>query len=188
MSDKNTIRLIAKETRASIHADIDEMAARNIAAKVVMLEELDEIKTIAGFYPIKNEIDLLVTLKVLHAARFPLALPTVIKKDAPLEFKSWDMVTELKDGPFGTKESIEEAVIPEVILVPLLAFDKNGGRLGYGGGFYDRTLNALKKDNPKVLAIGIAYEGQRLAEVPMEDHDQRLDMVVTEQNIYRIYN
>ncbi|MDG1438909.1 MAG: 5-formyltetrahydrofolate cyclo-ligase [Emcibacteraceae bacterium] len=185
MSNKNTIRNSAKEVRDLIHASDDGMAARNIAAKIVMLEELDEVKTVAGYYPIKDELDLLVTLKVLHAARFPLALPSIIEKNRPLEFRAWDMRTQLVDGPFGTKESIEDQVVPEVILVPLLAFDAKGGRIGYGGGFYDRTLAALKEETTNTLAIGIAYEGQKLAEVPMEDYDQRLDMVVTEQNIYR---
>ncbi|MDG1858813.1 MAG: 5-formyltetrahydrofolate cyclo-ligase, partial [Emcibacteraceae bacterium] len=135
MSDKNTIRNSAKTIRDQLYANDDGMAARNIAAKIVMLEELDDVKTVAGYYPIKNELDLMVTLKVLHAARFPLALPTIIEKDHPLEFKSWDMRSELVAGPFNTKESSEDNVVPEVILVPLLAFDKKGGRIGYGGGF-----------------------------------------------------
>lgn len=186
MTDKNTVRESAKKRRQDLHVNDDGMAARLIAAKIIMLEELDEVKTVAGYVPIHDELDLMVTLKALHAARFPIALPSIVDDEKPLEFRTWDMRTDLKSGPFGTKESTEDVVAPEVILVPLLAFDEKGGRLGYGGGFYDRTLVKMREENADLIAVGIAYEGQKIDKVPMDDYDQSLDMIVTEKEIYRI--
>jgi len=185
MSDKNSLRQSALKTRTEIHSNDDGMAARKVAAQVIMLPELDEVRIIAGYMPIKCELDCLTVLKTLHAARFPICLPTIVEPEAPLEFHSWDMRTELSDGPFGTKQSTEEVVVPEVLLVPLIAFDENGSRLGYGGGYYDRTLEMLRCENPNIIAVGIAYENQMLASVPTDDYDQQLNMVVTEKTTYR---
>ncbi|MCC3862177.1 5-formyltetrahydrofolate cyclo-ligase [Pseudemcibacter aquimaris] len=186
MIDKADLRKNAKIKRKEARDNDGGMAARLIASKIIMMEELDEVKTVAGYVPIQDELDLMVTLKALHTARFPIALPGIVGDDKPLEFRSWDMRSELKDGPFGTKESAEDVVTPEVILVPLLAFDENGGRLGYGGGFYDRTLSKLRAENADLIAVGIAYEGQKIDQVPMDDYDQRLDMIVTEKEFYRV--
>jgi len=98
------------------------------------------------------------------------------------------MKTDLLDGPFNTKESSEQIIIPDVLLVPLLAFDESGNRLGYGGGYYDRTIASLKEVNSDLIAIGIAFEGQKIAQVPVDDYDQKLDMIVTDQNIYKDFS
>ena len=188
MSEKNKIRKKAKEVRAEIFRNDNGMAARKVAAKIIMLEELDTIKTVSGYYPIIDELDAVICLKVLHAARFPIALPSIIASNQPLEFHSWDMKTDLIDGPFYTKESSEQIIIPDVLLVPLLAFDESGNRLGYGGGYYDRTIASLKEVNSDLIAIGIAFEGQKIAQVPVDDYDQKLDMIVTDQNIYKDFS
>lgn len=185
MSDKNKIRENAKATRAEIFRNDDGMAARKVAAKIIMLEELDTIKTVSGYYPIHDELDAIISLKILHAARFPIALPAIIDSEMPLEFRVWDMRTKLKEGPYNTMESQQEIVTPDILLVPLLAFDENGNRLGYGGGYYDRTIASLKSINTELISIGIAFEGQKIAHVPVDDYDQRLDMIVTDQNIYK---
>lgn len=185
MSEKKKIREEAKSIRACLHNNDDGMAARKVAATIIMLEELDTVKTVSAYYPINDELDALVTLKALHAARFPIALPAIVGKALPLEFRSWDMRTDLIDGPFNTKESSENIVTPEVLLVPLLAFDELGNRLGYGGGFYDRTIAAFKVQNPELITIGLAYEGQKIAHVPVDDYDQKLDIIVTDQKIYK---
>jgi 5-formyltetrahydrofolate cyclo-ligase len=126
MFEKERARERAKETRANIHKNDDGMAARKVAAKIIMLEELDTLKTVSAYCPINDELDALVTLKALHAARFPIALPAITDKDQPLEFRNWDMRTDLFDGPFNTKVSSEETVVPDVLLIPLLAFDEHG--------------------------------------------------------------
>ena len=190
MSVKNNLRQNAMEKRDQLSVNDDGMAARMIAAQIIMLPELDGdlsvVKTVAGYYPIKSELDALTILKVLHAAFFPIALPSIKAKDSPLEFQSWDMKSALIDGPFATKQSSEAFVIPEIIIVPLLAFDLKGARIGYGGGYYDRTIEALRKNNPNLITIGVAYDGQKVDAVPTEEHDQKLDMVVTEKTRYRV--
>ncbi|MCP5381292.1 MAG: 5-formyltetrahydrofolate cyclo-ligase [Kordiimonadaceae bacterium] len=185
MTDKKSLREASLIRRSEACAKDNGMAARMIASKVIMLPELDEIRTISGFIPINDEIDCLIVLKVLHAARFPLCLPTIRAKNEPLEFNSWELRTPLDDGPFGTKQSTGAIVSPEVLLVPLLAFDEKGSRLGYGGGYYDRTLEKLRRENPEVYAIGIAFDDQKLDSIPMESYDQPLDMVITEKTTYR---
>ncbi len=188
MSDKNSLRKTALKKREEFFNN-DEMAARLVAAKVIMLPELDDpldkVKLIAGYYPLKSELDGLIILKALHAAYFPIALPFIQEKDQPLLFRSWDLKSPLSDGPFATKQSDQEQVIPQIVIVPLLAFDLNGHRLGYGGGYYDRTLEQLRKNNPNLIAIGVAYDGQKHDPLPIDHHDQKLDMVVTEKTIYR---
>ncbi len=185
MSDKKNFRKIALERRKETHARNDGMAARLVASQIIMLPELDTLKNVSGYFTIKDELDCLVTLKALHAARFNLSLPKIKGSEKPLEFRKWDMRAPLTDGPFGTKEPSGAVVRPEIILVPLLAFDETGARLGYGGGYYDRTLSALRQEGSDIVAVGMAYENQKLDEVPTESYDQPLDMVVTETTTYR---
>ncbi len=185
MSEKKKLREEAFKKRKEANFADDGMAARLVASKVIMLPELDHLKSVAGYYTIKDELDCLVTMKALHAARFELSLPAIISNEKPLEFRSWNMRDALKDGPFGTKESTGKEITPEVLLVPLVAFDVKGARLGYGGGYYDRTIEKLKRENPNVVSIGIAYENQKLDAIPTESYDQPMDFVVTEKTIYR---
>ncbi len=185
MLQKNELREKSLKIRKKAEEGDDGMAARLVASKIIMLPELDEVRTVAGYIPIKNELDCLIILKALHAAFFPVALPTIVAKDKSLDFHAWGMDTELTDGPFGTKQSTGSKVTPEIILVPLVAFDLKGGRIGYGGGFYDRTIKRLKENNNCLMTIGVAYEAQQADDIPMETHDQRLDMVITEKQVYR---
>ncbi len=185
MSDKKTLRKKALRLRSEANADDNGMAARLVAAQVIMLAELDQLKNIACYYPIRDELNTLLTIKALHAARFEISLPKINGKVEPLEFRKWDMRSELTDGPFGTKEPVGEVTEPEVILAPLVAFDAQGTRLGYGGGYYDRSIVELKEANPDLLVIGLAYENQKLDSLPRESYDQPLDMVITEKTTYR---
>ncbi len=104
-------------------------------------------------------------------------------KDQPLTFRAWHPEMALADGGFGTRIPPEDQapVVPEILLVPMLAFDRRGYRLGYGGGFYDRTLAKLRAQNRRTTAIGIVYAGQEIDRVPADAYDQRLDRVVSEQ-------
>jgi 5-formyltetrahydrofolate cyclo-ligase len=189
MSVKNNLREQAHKIRDQLASNDNGMAARKIASQFIMLPELDgdlaDVKTVAGYYPIKTELDALVILKVLHASFYPIALPSINEKEGPLEFHNWDMRSELEDGPFGTKQLTQKIVVPDIIIAPLLAFDEVGVRLGYGGGYYDRTLETLRINNPELIAIGVAFEGQKLDHVPCEAHDQKLDLIVTETTTYR---
>ncbi|HEU0118419.1 MAG TPA: 5-formyltetrahydrofolate cyclo-ligase, partial [Alphaproteobacteria bacterium] len=123
----------------------------------------------------------------LHHAGHTLALPVITARGTPLIFRSYEPGDKLHPGPMGILEPTSEAlaVTPDVLIVPLLAFDKMGYRLGYGGGYYDRTLTELRQQKT-VLAVGIAYAGQEVAAVPIEPHDARLDAIVTEAQALRI--
>ena len=185
MFQKNELREKSLKMREEAAKSDDGMAAGIVASKVIMLPELDQVRPVAGYIPIKNELDCLIILKALHAAFFPIALPSIVAKGQALDFRVWGMETELIDGPFGTKQPTEARVTPEIVLVPLVAFDLKGGRIGYGGGFYDRTIKGLKENNMCLVTIGVAYEAQQLDDIPMEAHDQHLDMVITEKQIHR---
>ena len=140
---------------------------------------------VAGYMPIGSEIDCLPLLNRLAAAGVALCLPVVVAPNAPLIFRRWTSDDSLVTGSFGISEPTKSAleVTPQVLLVPMLAFDRQGHRLGYGGGYYDRTLKALRTADDggdDVLAIGVAFAGQLRDKVPVSGSDQPLDWILTE--------
>lgn len=137
---------------------------------------------IAGFISIGSELDPAPALAALAEGGHALCLPFVRGPDEPLGFRRYRPGDPLIPGPYGTKEPGPEAppVSPGIVLVPLLAFDRKGFRLGYGGGYYDRTLKVLRREGP-ILAVGLAYGFQEVPSVPHDAFDERLDVVVTEQ-------
>ena len=139
---------------------------------------------VAGYWPLSDEIDPLPLMRALAGRGCGLALPVVVQKAAPLEFRVWEPEGILEPGPHGTRHPPSSApvVIPDVVLVPLLAFDRRGFRLGYGGGYYDRTLARLRRDGP-VAAIGLAFAVQEVDEVPAGPWDQSLERIATEQGV-----
>jgi 5-formyltetrahydrofolate cyclo-ligase len=138
---------------------------------------------VSGYWPMGEEIDPVPALEALHERGHPIGLPVMPGKQQPLRFRRWQPHAPLQEGGFGTMVPPDDAgeVTPRLLLVPLLAFDREGYRLGYGGGFYDRTLAELRAQDPHTLAVGVAYGGQEVAAVPHDAYDQRLDAVVTEQ-------
>ncbi|HCR67319.1 MAG TPA: 5-formyltetrahydrofolate cyclo-ligase, partial [Oceanicaulis sp.] len=137
-------------------------------------------QVVAGYAAIGDEIDPQTLLETFALEQARIALPCVVGKDQPLTFRSWTLDQPLEPGPFGTRQpGADHAELnPSLILVPLVGFDLKGRRLGYGGGFYDRTLEKLRQSGP-LTVVGLAYAAQRLAKVPAEAHDMRLDWVVT---------
>ena len=137
---------------------------------------------VSGYVPVHGEIDVMPLLNALHAAGHTLALPVVVARDAPLVFRHWRPGMALEKGAFGIPVPPASAlqVWPKVVLVPLVAFDAQGHRLGYGGGYYDRTLAALRAQG-EVLAVGCAFSGQEVPHIPALDTDERLDAVLTER-------
>lgn len=141
---------------------------------------------VSGYWPMRDEMDIRGLLARLHGEGMICALPVVAAKDRPLIFRRWRPDDALEGGAFGLSEpSSDKADIdPRVILVPLLAVDASGNRLGYGAGYYDRTLAERRAQGP-VVAVGIGFEAQRVAALPVDGYDQRLDWLVTEQSVTR---
>jgi 5-formyltetrahydrofolate cyclo-ligase len=137
---------------------------------------------LAGYMPLRSEINPLPAMEEA-AAHGPVGVPVIMGEGQPLQFSLWEPGCAMKDGPFGAQiPAVEEFFEPEIVIVPLVAFDRHGGRLGYGGGFYDRTLEQLRARRA-TLAIGFAYVAQEVAELPLEPTDQSLDMIVTEEGV-----
>jgi 5-formyltetrahydrofolate cyclo-ligase len=141
-------------------------------------------RPLSGYLPMRGEIDPLPAMA--EAARHgPVGVPVTPRRGEPLNFRLWTPDCAMIDGRFGTRVPAEGGwMVPEVMIVPLVAFDRQGGRLGYGGGFYDRTLALLRAAGP-VLAIGFAWSVQEEDELPLEETDAHLDMIVTESEVIR---
>lgn len=142
---------------------------------------------VSGFWPIGSEIDMAPVLRALAARGHAVALPVVVGRDRPLVFRAWREGDEMAEGPYGIREPLESApeIAPRALLVPLLAFDRAGYRLGYGGGFYDRSL-AMLREGGRAIAIGAAWAAQEVPAVPHDQHDQPLDWMLTERECFRI--
>jgi 5-formyltetrahydrofolate cyclo-ligase len=138
---------------------------------------------VAGFWPMGDEIDIRPLMRRLHEAGHALALPVTTPRGQPLVFRRWGWGQPLVPGRFGTSIPPESApvVVPQAVLVPLLAFDATGTRLGYGGGYYDRTLAQW----PGIWALGVAFAGQQVAKVPAGAHDVPLHGIATEAGFLR---
>jgi 5-formyltetrahydrofolate cyclo-ligase len=137
---------------------------------------------LAGYMPMRTEINPLPAMAEA-AAHGPVGVPVIIADGQPLQFRTWEPGCVTIKGAFGAQiPEVGEWVIPEIVIVPLVAFDVQGGRLGYGGGFYDRTLEQLRSLRP-TMAIGFAYAAQEDCALPLEPTDQPLDLIVTEKGI-----
>ena len=140
---------------------------------------------LSGFMPIRTEIDPRPAMAEA-AAYGPVGVPVIIDAAQPLRFSRWSPDAILVRGPFGAQiPQVDDFFDPEIVIVPLLAFDRRGGRLGYGGGFYDRTLDQLRARRA-TLAIGFAFAGQEVDVLPLEPTDQALDMIVTETGVIEV--
>ena len=142
---------------------------------------------VSGFLPIGSEINTLKALDRFRELGCTICLPCVVEKDAPLVFRAWTPGDELIEESFGTRAPADTAAVvePDLLLVPMLAFDRDGYRLGYGGGFYDRSLDRLR-GMKRVVAVGVAFAGQEVDAVPHDALDQPLDWIVTEKEAIRL--
>lgn len=179
---KSTLRRAMLERRRAAHRAESRGAADAVSRRIT-----DDIefrgKIIAGYWPLGDELDCRPALEALASAGAQVALPVVAGQGQVLLFRSWRPGDILDEGPFGTMHPGTRAgvVCPQVLLVPLIAFDLQGNRLGYGAGYYDRTISSLRA-NGGVSAIGLAYDCQRVDTVPADTHDQPLDAVLTPAN------
>lgn len=149
---------------------------------------LSEGQIVSGYWPINGELDITPLSVKLSGMGIHYCLPVMRKGDLELDFCVCDETTKFKTGTYGIQEPVFEKesdkVIPDILIVPLLAFDRSGTRLGYGGGYYDKTLSLLKK-HKRVTSVGLAYDQQIcLFPLPKEDHDVPLDWVITPSKAY----
>ncbi len=152
------------------------------AARLLEILETHAGKTIAGYMPIRTEIDPRAAMARMSRTGF-VTVPVIKAAGLPLKFRQWTPDCRMADGPFGARIPSDGAFLdPQVLIVPLVAFTRSGRRLGYGGGFYDRSLAELRAIRP-TLAIGFAFAAQEAKCLPSESTDQRLDMIATETEI-----
>lgn len=178
--EKPAARKAAFAARAA--ADRQGMEAANRHLEAAIRAAPGEI--VSGYWPIRTEIDPRPAMEAL-ATTHTLCLPVVAGNGRPLIFRRWQPGAMLEEGAYGAAVPADPVeVTPSVLIVPLAAFDAAGYRLGYGGGFYDRTLETLRQTGP-VIAIGFAFGAQQVNAVPREPTDQPLDLIVTETGILK---
>lgn len=180
---KAAARTAAFARRKSAHGVVDPVPAQSVMAGLLAAEPAGRV--VALYDPIRTEIDPRPAVAGA-AGRLVLAMPVISGPGQPLMFREWTPGAAMTTGPFGVAVPASGRWCdPEILIVPMLAFDAGGYRLGYGGGFYDRTLERLRGRGARVLAIGIAYGAQRADSLPRDATDQPLDAVVTEAGLYR---
>lgn len=177
-----------QRTAALARRDALAVADRRAAAQKIAQRRFPvpfgEGTVIAGYSPVRSECDPVPLMRSLAGKGAQLALPVVEPKDKALSFAEWRQGEQLAAGPFGILQPRANAldVEPDIILVPLVGFDRKGHRIGYGVGYYDRALKALRAKRP-VIAVGIAFAIQEIDAVVAGEHDERLDLVLTERDV-----
>ena len=155
----------------------------NQLIKILKKEKITK-KIIGGYYPVNFEIDDLTLLRKFEKYRFDISLP-VIEKNFQMDFYKWSFSDPLKVNRYGIPEPVIKNIVnPDILLIPLVAFDKNLNRLGYGGGYYDRLIQKLS-NKKKILKIGLAFSVQKINKVPINTYDQKLDYIVTNKYIVK---
>ena len=164
-------------------AEVRATAAEQIAAREFPVAVKPGM-IVSGFMPLKSEINPLPLLRGLAAAGVQLALPAIAGRSKPLIMRAYAFGDEFARGQWGIREPKPDAaeVAPDILIVPLAAFDRTGHRIGYGAGYYDMTIHALRTKKP-VTAVGIAFAAQEIPRVPATERDERLDLVLTEREI-----
>ena len=174
---KKIIKVREKKNKKNIQIDFSQII------KILKKEKINK-KIIGGYYPVNFEVDDLELLKKIKKNKFNISLP-IIKKNFQMDFCEWSFSDPLKINKYGIPEpTTKNIVYPDVLLVPLVAFDKNLNRLGYGGGYYDRLITKLSKKK-KIIKIGLALSIQEVKIVPINKYDQKLDYIVTDKHIIK---
>jgi 5-formyltetrahydrofolate cyclo-ligase len=183
ITEKAGLRAAALARRDGMAADDRAAAAQVIAARPLPIDVAPGL-VVAGFSAIRSEISPVPLMRRFAAAGAQLALPAIIGRGKPLRFGAWSFGEELARGQWGIREPRPDApaVHPDVLIVPLAAFDRRGYRIGYGAGYYDLTINALRSMKP-ITAIGLAFAMQEIDAVPALAHDAPLDLVLTEHEV-----
>jgi 5-formyltetrahydrofolate cyclo-ligase len=180
---KAKLREQALVTRAALPAAERAAAAEAIAARAFPVT-IKPGMIVSGFMPLKSEINPLPLLRKLADAGAQLALPVISGRGKPLIMRAYKFGDDLARGQWGIREPMPGArpVAPDIVIVPLAAFDRTGHRIGYGAGYYDMTIAALRAKKP-VTTVGIAFAAQEIPHVPATERDERLDLVLTEREV-----
>ena len=174
---KNILKVREKTNKKNIQINFNQII------KIIKKEKINK-KIIGGYYPVNFELDDLILLKKFEKRRFDISLP-VVKKNFKMDFYRWSFSDPLKVNKYGIPEpEIKNIVYPDILLIPLVAFDKNLNRLGYGGGYYDRLIQTLSKKK-NLLKIGLALSVQKIDKVPINVYDQKLDYIITNKYIVK---
>jgi 5-formyltetrahydrofolate cyclo-ligase len=181
-ADKPSLRTQCLAAREQLPSDYRAQAAHDVAEHFI--KTISDAHIVAGYRAVRGELDISSAMEALYARRQLLCLPVVVPNQ-PLLFRHWRPGQMLKRGRYDidVPPVSEPLLIPDVVIVPLLAFDKAGHRLGYGAGYYDRTIAWLRKHQKNVTIVGAAYSKQQVEAIPAAEHDEKLDMVVTEKGI-----
>ncbi|HEY6335659.1 MAG TPA: 5-formyltetrahydrofolate cyclo-ligase [Alphaproteobacteria bacterium] len=186
VDEKKAAREAAILCRDRAHAVLRDAAPAQVSANFATSFRLAKGAIVSGYWPGRSELDIRPLMEALHVEGHAIALPVVMGRGKPLVFRAWRPGADLEERKFGLREPAATAaeLVPSVLLVPFVAFDEEGYRIGYGAGYYDMTLAALRS-HAKVMAIGVGYSAQRVRRLPRDGHDQRLDWVVTEEGAVR---
>ena len=183
---KQAVRKAAMATRKAAHEAATGAGEAARAHLLAWLGTAAPPPVVSAYMPIYSELDSRPAMQALHARGFQICLPVIAGKSQPLKFRAWSPDTPMQRGAFGAMVPESGAWLrPDLLLCPLLAFDAGGQRMGYGGGFYDRSIAMLRAEKP-VQALGYAYAAQQLDAVPHEATDQPLDGVVTERGLITV--
>ena len=174
---KKIFKIRQKITERNVQIDFNQII------KILKKEKIDK-KIIGGYYPVNFEVDDLTLLKRLEKSKYTICLP-VIKDNFQMDFYKWSFSDPLKINKYGIPEPETKSIAyPDILLIPLLAFDKNLNRLGYGGGYYDRLIEKFEKKK-KIIKIGLAFSIQKIDKVPINKYDKKLDYIVTNKYIIK---
>jgi 5-formyltetrahydrofolate cyclo-ligase len=187
MADIKSLKTQIRKTALSSRDNLTDVERVKFSKQIEsFFFELDIAPNVitSAFLPIKTEVDLSELIYELWSQQRSVCLPFMLDKEN-IEFREYNKTTELVDNGFGTlaPSGASEVVDPDVMLVPLSAFDETGGRIGYGAGFYDRAIAKLLDNDKTPLLIGVAFVCQQVDRVPCEDHDIALDMILTENGL-----
>ena len=175
---KKILKIREKTNKINIQIDFNQII------KILKKEKIFKKTIVGGYYPVNFEVDDLELLKKLKKNKFNISLP-IIKKNFQMDFYKWSFYDPLKINKYGIPEPEAQSIIyPDILLIPLVAFDKNLNRLGYGGGYYDRLFKKLSKKK-KIIKIGLAHSIQEIDKVPIDIHDQKLDYIITNKYIIK---
>lgn len=181
---KDRLRREGFARRDALDKAFRDEAVQRIAQRALDLPELKDVNPVGGYWPIRSEVDPRPLMEALLARGQDVALSQILHPH--LSWRLWQPGDVLVKGGFGVREPGPDApeVFPGALLVPLVAFDRRGGRIGYGKGHFDRAIAALDAQHP-VLTVGLAYAVQEIEQVPVEAHDRPLDVVITESELIR---